>query len=160
MQKCKKMIAALLFMACLFFLTGWGEKAVELLDDTPLIVLKEAIKDAPIGKQGNTLKLEELETESEEVSLDNQDTGVSSKESMVLQSNKTHNIEIRDKRITYDGKVCKDVDDLKSKIINDCSNGTDSVYLVDNYAETQTYHEVLIILEQLHESMKLEYNYD
>lgn len=159
MRKSEKVAAVLMFMVCSLLLTGWGEKAVELLDDTPLIILKEAIKDAPIGKEGNTLELDVVETESEAVSFDDQDADnsvVESEESERAQAKKIYTIEIRDKKITYDEKVC-DLEHLKGIIEKDCSNGTGGVVLVDDYAETHVYNDVLTILKQLHESIKLDY---
>ena len=55
MYKVRKMMVILLSGVCVLILVGWGEKSVELLNDKPLIDLKTAIKEVPLGKQGNTL---------------------------------------------------------------------------------------------------------
>lgn len=162
MQKNKKLIIILLLTLCMLLLTGWGKKAAELLNDTLLIDLNQAIKESSIGNQGNTLATEDKETESDDIMKDNQTVNIPTNEPMILQEEKKgpYIIAIRDMTITYDSSICSGIDVLKSKIISDCSNGTGSVYLMDDYAEAHVYNDVLAILEQLHETIGLEYNAD
>ena len=162
MQKNKKPIIILLLTLCIFLLTGWGKKAAELLNDSLLIDLNQAIKESSIGNQGNTLAVEDKETESDDIMKDNQTVNIPPDESMILQEEKKapYIITIRDMTITYDNNVCNGIDVLKTKIIGDCSNGAGSVYLVDDYAESHVYNEVLTILAQLHETIGLEYGAD
>ena len=67
MYKVRKMMVILLSGVCVLILVGWGEKSVELLNDKPLIDLKTAIKEVPLGKQGNTLIIENHEKSSDEI---------------------------------------------------------------------------------------------
>lgn len=161
MRRTKKPILILLLTLCMFILIGWGKNSVDLLNDTPLIDLSKAIKNAPIGNQGNTLILQENEAKSDDTIVNNQADNISAKESGILQEEKKiHTIEIRDMTITYDNNKYSDVDALKTKIIHDCSNGAGSVDLVDNFAEAHVYNDVFAILEQLQETIGLEYQYD
>lgn len=158
MRKIKKTTIILLSILSIFFLVGWGKKSVELLNGTPLIDLNKAIKEAPIGNQGNTQKLEEYEMESDDIIMDSQIESVPNKESIISQEEKNvvYIIEINDTTITYDGKLCNE-GDLEKKIINDCSNGAGSVRLKDDYAEANIYKRVLEILDKLHKDIGLQY---
>lgn len=149
----KKTIGIILFTFCLLLLTGWGEKSVELLDDIKLIDLSKAIKEVPIGKQGNTSNTKEPKTES----VNNHNKEISDKK---IKKDKIYIIEIRNEKIIYNKKEYDDVNELKKKIIDDYSSEKGSVSLVDNYAEVHLYNEVLNMLEQLHETIGLVYNSD
>ena len=154
MQNVRKWIAILLLMPCMFILTGCGEKAVELLNDTSIIDLSKAIKDTPIGNQGNTLKLVEDDI------VDNMAINSPEEAATLLEDKKIlYIIEIRDKRITYNDSECN-IDDLESKIKKDCVDGAGKVQLIDNFAEASVYSDVLAMLERLGETIGLEYTYE
>lgn len=140
MQKMKKATAAGLMILCMILLAGWGKRAVELLNNTPLIDLSKAIKEAPIGNPGGSLSLEESRAP----------LPVQEKEK------KQYRIKIKDTTITYKNRVC-DMDDLKDKIIHDCGSQEAEIYLEDDYAEAHVYREVLAMLKELKESIGLEY---
>ena len=80
MYKVRKMMVILLSGVCVLILVGWGEKSVELLNDKPLIDLKTAIKEVPLGKQGNTLIIENHEKSSDEIVTIDQNENIPSKE--------------------------------------------------------------------------------
>ena len=80
MYKVRKMMVILLSGVCVLILVGWGEKSVELLNDKPLIDLKTAIKEVPLGKQGNTLIIENHEKSSDEIVTIDQNENIRAKE--------------------------------------------------------------------------------
>ena len=159
MQKNKRTITILLLILCIFILSGWGKKTVELLNDTPLIDLKKAIKEAPIGNQGNSLISEEKELESEEINTDSQTESISKKDPAIVQEETEDScmIIIRNKSIKYNNSVCKDLDTLKNRIESDFNNGLGKINLVDDYAEANTYNDVREYLQDLHETIGLEF---
>lgn len=157
MRRIKKRIAVGLLIFSVGLLAGWGKAAVELLNDTLLIDLDKAIKEAPIGKQGNTFTIKESEAEREAI-VDNQTVNASKKKIPVSPEKKKERyiIKIKDTTITYKNSRYT-ADTLKEKLIRDCSNGAASIYLQDDYAEAHVYRNVLAILEQLEETIGLEY---
>lgn len=162
MRKFKNTVAKVSLILCMFLLVGWGEKAVELLNDTSLIDLRKAIKDAPIGNQGNTLASEEIHVENDNVGIDSQTESNHEEKSLRLQDDKKvlYIIKIRDRTITYNNCEYNNIEDFKEKIKNDCSDGTCKVSLVDDYAENEIYEDVLEILKQLNsnDTIRLEYS--
>lgn len=160
MRRIKKTIIVLCLMLCLFLLVGFGKKAVELLNNTPLIDLSKAIKEAPIGVEDNTLPSDEKETESMDITDSQEESSTDIGSTIPHEEKESYIISIRDTKITYRDSICKDANDLKDKIIRDCSNGGGSVTLKDDYAETHVYNEVLAILEDLDKDIGLKYEYD
>lgn len=136
-----------------------GKKSVELLNNTLLIDLDKAIKDAPIGNQGNTLMSGELP--SEETS-DHSSENHPFQESEALQEEKKITITIRDTKITYNDRVYSSVEecDLENKIKAENKNGIYHVQLVDDYAEAHVYREVLAILRELNKTAGIEISFD
>ncbi len=159
MQKMKKIILILLVILSVLVLSGWGEKSVELLNNTLLIDLDKAIKDAPIGNQGNTLMSGELP--SEETSAHSSESHPL-QESEALQEEKKITITIRDTKITYNDRVYSSVEecDLENKIKAENKNGIYHVQLVDDYAEAHVYREVLAILRELNKTAGIEISFD
>ena len=147
-------------MPCVFLLTGWGKKAVESLNDTPLIDLDKAIKETPIGSQGNTFEFEEMENNDDIV--DSQAINSPETEDAIIQvedEKVLYTIEIRDETIKYNNSICS-IDNLESKIKSDCFDGEGKVQLIDDFAEMHVYNEVITILEHLKETIGLEYKYE
>lgn len=161
MQKIKKTMVILLLVLSAAFLAGWGKKVVELLNDTPLIDLSKAIKEAPVGNQGNTLKTEEKEPESDGIMAeDERERPLDNKTEMAGEKKEPYRIKIRDMTITYKNRRCNSLDTLKDNLIRDCSDGAGSVYLEDDFAEAHVYKDVLALLEQLHETIGLAYTFE
>ena len=162
MKKIKQTIIILLLILSTFILSGWDKKSVELLNNTPLIDLDKAIKESPIGKQGNTLTSEENKSENDNGNTNSPVDNNPEKEPTILKETKkdTYLITINNKTIIYNGIKYNDADALMSKIKIDCINGAGSIYLVDDYAASHIYNEVLAILEQLQKTMGLEYDSD
>ena len=137
MQKMKKIILILLVILSVLVLSGWGKKSVELLNNTLLIDLDKAIKDAPIENHPF-------------------------QESEALQEEKKITITIRDTKITYNDRVYSSVEecDLENKIKAENKNGIYHVQLVDDYAEAHVYREVLAILRELNKTAGIEISFD
>jgi len=157
MYKIRKIRIVLLLVLSIFILSGWGEKSVELLNDKPLIDLNKAIKEVPLGKQGNTLTIKGYEESSKEVPIGNQKENSAKDKSEVSQNKIEYKIIIQDTTIHYNGNQYTDIETLKNKINNDCNNIEIKISLIDKYAESHVYKEVLAILEQSHKENNLEY---
>lgn len=159
MQKMKKIILILLVMLSVLVLSGWGEKSVELLNNTLLIDLDKAIKDAPIGNQGNTLVSGELPGEEPS---DHSSENHPLQESEALQEEKKITITIQDTKIMYHDRVYSSVEecDLENKIKAENKDGIYHVQLVDDYAEAHVYREVLAILRELNKTAGIEISFD
>lgn len=157
MYKIRKIRIVLLLVLSIFILSGWGEKSVELLNDKPLIDLNKAIKEVPLGKQGNTLTIKGYEKSSEEVTIGNQNENSAKEKSEVSQDKIEYQIIIQDTTIHYNGNKYTDMETVKNKINSDCNNMKIKICLIDKYAESHVYKEILAILEQLHKENNLEY---
>lgn len=157
MYKIRKIRIVLLLVLSIFILSGWGEKSVELLNDKPLIDLNKAIKEVPLGKQGNTLIIKGYGESSEEITIGNQNENSAKDKSEVSQDKIEYQIIIQDTTIHYNGNQYTDIETLKNKINNDCNNMEIKISLIDKYAESHVYKEILAILEQLHKENNLEY---
>lgn len=157
MYKIRKIRIVLLLVLSILILSGWGEKSVELLNDKPLIDLNKAIKEVPLGKQGNILTIKGYEESSKEVTIENQKENSAKDKSEVSQNKIEYKIIIQDTTIYYNGSQDIDIETLKNKINNDCNNMEIKISLIDKYAESHVYKEVLAILEQLHKENNLEY---
>ncbi|EOS34321.1 hypothetical protein C804_01569 [Lachnospiraceae bacterium A4] len=160
MYKVRKMMVILLSVVCVLILVGWGEKSVELLNDKPLIDLKTAIKEVPLGKQGNTLIIENHEKSSDEIVTIDQNENIPSKEIGGSQNKVEYKIIIKDTTVTYNGTIHTDMQSLKNKIASDCDDMEIKIRLIDDFAESHVYKETLAILEQLHKENNLEYQED
>lgn len=149
----KKILLLIILILCAGLLVGFGKKTVELLNDKPLINLDLAIHDAEVGNEGS-----EGEEETALAEEDKEETSKTQQivvETQVIQP-RTYKVSVRSTNIKYDGAICKDVEDLKSRIIKDYKNG-DKVILIDDYAESHVYRDVLSILDELKQNMNLEY---
>ena len=155
----QKYLVMFIMICSLVLLAGWGKKEVKLLNDdtenNKLINLDKAIKESIPGVNS----AEESETsDSTSVASDekvlsgaasNDENSLEDKERIIV-------ITVREKTITYDTEEYTDLNKLKAKIIQD--NGEQvSFRLVDDFAESHIYKEVLSILSNLEAEIGLNY---
>ncbi len=150
----KKKYPAMFMMICsLIFLTGWGKKEVKLLNDTKLIDLDTAIEKCIPG--ANSAEKSETSSSTSTVADEKVMSGSASNDENETQE-RIIVITVRDQTITYDTEEYADLNRLKAKIIQD--NGEHvSFRLVDDFAESHVYKEVLSILSDLEAEIGLNY---
>ena len=106
MKKFLKYLFILLLILGVFVLAGWGKKSVELMigNEQYLINLHEAIKEASIGKEGNTKTVDGDETESDENNIGSQTVSISAEFERRARGEKSS---IRNYDQRYYGQVLK-----------------------------------------------------
>lgn len=152
----KKYLATFIMISFLIFLAGWGKKEVKLLNDTKLIDLDAAIEKCIPG--ANSTEESEASDSTSDVSSDEEVPTITMPNDEKLVENKERIIVItvRDQTVTYDTKEYTDMNRLKAKIVQD--NGKQvSFRLVDDFAESHVYKEVLSILSDLEAEIGLNY---
>lgn len=160
MHKIRKKIVFFLLLVCILMMVGWGVKSVELLNNKPLIDLEKAIKESPLGKQGNTLIIDDHEKSSDKIIISDQNENISYNEDEKIQNKVEYKIKITDTTVIYNGIEHTDMQSLKNKIASDCDDMEIKILLIDDFAESHIYKEVLGILDQLHKEKNLEYQED
>lgn len=148
----KKILPGIAILLLGLFLTGFiGKSSVELQSEGPLIDLGTYVKDSPIGKGGNP------ESGLPGTAVEKSDgTGSGTSEKTPVEENqdgKSKNtlpgitVEITHDIITVNGERCMDVDDMFSRVKENWRVGL-KVYLIDNYAEYETYTAVYRTLRE------------
>ena len=152
----KKKYPAMFMMICsLMFLAGWGKKEVKLLNDTKLIDLDTAIEKCIPG--ANSAEKSETSSSTSIVADEKVMPGsASNDENRVETQERIIVITVRDQTITYDTEEYADLNRLKAKIIQDNGEYV-SFRLVDDFAESHVYKEVLSILSDLEAEIGLNY---
>lgn len=158
-MKRKKRITVMLIFCFSLALVGWGKGKIELSNGSksPLINLDAAIERAQWGKQGST----EIVTDDtsdpvvEEPAESHDDGNEQSKKAEKLGI--SYKIRIEGKNILFQDSVMN-FDELESELRN-LKQG-DSVYLFDNYADSETYKGVIELLETLRSETGLSYSGD
>ena len=135
LKKGSVMAALLLGM---FFSVGFGSKKVELWEETPLIDLDTAIKNADAGRQGNP---EPYGEETEEKPERNDDP-------------KTEQQTVRDEKIK--NNTSEDIEKLEDLIEEKCTDKS-RIILEDDYAETHVYHKVWKAIEEQKQSIGFDF---
>ena len=147
----KRKIRLLVLMTfSLLFITGWGKKNVELLNDKKLIDLNVAIGLCMPGADASSSDINtdnDIKPEDEESPTDTGDR--------IEDGERTIVISVRNQKVTYDSEWI-DLDNLKDRIRQDCSNKV-SFQLVDDFAEAHVYQRVLTILSDLESEIGLTY---
>ena len=150
----KRKYKLLLFIVIsLLCLVGWGKKQVELLNDKKLIDLNLALQNCSLGADSkentsdNDEKVEEIVPEITPTPIDK--IVIEEKEKIIV-------ISVRGRNITYNFVKWNDIDKLKDKIKQD--NGElVSFQLVDDFAESHIYKQVMAILSELELEIGLKY---
>ncbi len=156
----KKKIGVLLFvLSIMFVLVGWG-KEVKLLDGGKLIDLDKAIGLAkPGGMAGNSEDGSKESSDNEEASEAEDNT----KQDSLNEEAGNIVIRIRGEKIYYTcgNKKSDNIStaQLENKIRSDYASGT-QVTLVDDYAESHVYKDVLEVLNGLKNDIGLSYEAD
>jgi len=134
-----------MILACAAMLTGFGIGSgnVELKTDKALIDLDILVKDSLPGKYGNpesglSGKTEDTLKEGAETKLDEK-ADAKGKEAGTAVASEIR-VEIRDTDITVNGTVCPNAKAAAEKVKELYRVGL-KVYLVDDYAEYQTYKD-------------------
>lgn len=126
---------------------GLGSKNVELKSEKALINLDVMVKDSLPGKYGNpeaglSGKTEDMLAEGEDAKKEAKDSG---KDAGTAKASEIR-IVIHDRSITVNGKACKDVKEAADMVKSLYKVGL-MVFLVDDYAEYQTYSQMYNIIE-------------
>lgn len=144
-RQVRKICIILLILAGSLLLTGFGlsPRNVELKTDKALIDLDILVKDSLPGKYGNPEsglkgKTEDTLTEGEETKKDEQ-ADAKGKEAGTATVTEIR-VEIRDTDITVNGVSCPNARAAAEKVHELYRVGL-KVYLVDDYAEYQTYKD-------------------
>ena len=150
----KKTLYLIILVLCTGLLVGFGKKIVDLRDNKPLIDLNKAIHEAPIGQEGNEGA---VDNETEEEYKDDF-AEVNENHVVVTPTNilSIYKVSIRNTTIKYGDLDCVDAQELKEKLQQEYKIG-DKVILVDDYAESHVYKEVLAVLDELVQTIGLEY---
>ena len=151
----KRYLFVLATVCALVFLAGWGKKNVELLNDKKLIDLNTAIEKCIPG--ANSAEKSETSSSTSIVADEKVMPGsASNDENRVETQERIIVITVRDQTITYDTEEYADLNRLKAKIIQDNGEYV-SFRLVDDFAESHVYKEVLSILSDLEAEIGLNY---
>ena len=136
-RKCRILVLAFIF---LIFSVGWGSEPVKILNEPmPLIDLNAAIKDAKFGQNGNEL---------------HQDGDDPSKNSEGQYQGKEITIRVRGEACWLEENRFFSLSPLKERITKSYKTG-DKVILIDDFAESHYYKEILSILEELNEEKSI-----
>ncbi len=149
------LICILLFAT---MLSGFDKRTVELQNNSnmPLIDLDKAIDRAKWGSDSEAGSDTAQNEKSETVSADKvSGNGAISR----IDTNKEFAIRVRGKRIILDGMELKSADILEKRLAAEYKKG-DSVRITDDYADADTYREVLKVLSDLAETKGLVYSGD
>ncbi len=152
MKKDRRWIPILI--CCFLLLSGFGmKKSVQIQGNSniPLINLEEAIRPASWGKDGN--KENEASDEESAPKEEEKDASSGSKEQDTTEKKQTFLIEVAGKKITLNGIEVKNVKELKDALIENYKKG-DTVKIFDQYAESETYKQVLEMLPEVAEDPK------
>jgi len=142
MRKRTKTRILVLAFIFLIFSVGWGSEPVKILNEPmPLIDLNAAIKDAKYGQNGNE---------------SHQDGDDPSKTSEGQYQGKEIKIRVRGEACWLGEHQLFSLSPLRERIIKSYKTG-DKVVLVDDFAESHYYKEILSILEQLNEEKGIPY---
>jgi len=155
----KKGLLVAMLLTSTVLLAGWGKKSVELLNKAKLIDLGLAIVPAAYGQEGNTANEEGEKNGEDSSQVSDEDKNQTQQPDKLGQKDANHTIAVRDERILYNGKVCKDVAALKSVLVRNYK-AKDYVYVIDDFAEAHVYRQILDMLEGLASSMQLMYGCD
>lgn len=144
-----RILALMILPWALIMMCGFGlfSKEVKLKNvNEPFVDLeKEVVRSAP-GKDANAA--------SSEVKAE----GTDDKSKVIMdESDKQVVVSVRDTVVKLDGHVVKDVATLRTQLANRLKNER-AIVLVDDYAESHTFKEVLAMLddEQIQYSLKEE----
>lgn len=159
----KRISVLLLIMTAMFVLVGWGKKEVRLLDSSKLIDLNKAIELAkPGGMSGDseedTDRLPEID-EAEEDNAGSENDNDSVHDSLNAAASNIV-ISIRDKQISYTNSAIHNdnitVAQLRSRIQKDYTSKA-QITLMDDFAESHVYNDVLKVLNELKSDIGLTY---
>lgn len=153
----KKYLVMFIMICSLVLLAGCDKKEVKLLNGTnkKLINLAEAIKENIPG--ANSAEKSETSNSTSASSDDKVLSGsVSNDENSVEDKERIVVITVREQTITYDTEEYTDLNKLKAKIKQDNGEYV-SFRLVDDFAESHVYKEVLSILSDLEAEIGLNY---
>ncbi len=153
MKKGKRWI--LILVGCFLFLSGFGmKKSVQIQGNSniPLINLEEAIRPASRGTDGND-EDEASDEESAAKEEEEKDASSGDREQDTVDKNQTFLIEVAGKKITLNGTELKSVKELKAVLSENYKKG-DTVKIFDQYAESETYKQVLEMLSEIVEDPK------
>lgn len=149
MMKKKAIVCASLMLSALFLL-GLGIASVTLLHKTKVIDLQKAIEIARPGGDVNTDDINADNEPSEDV-IDNNTEGVTE------NIEKTIEIIVSGKNVEIQGVKNNDITVLENKISE--FNGPRVTFeLVDNYAESETFKQLIKILNKLKMEKDLHYS--
>ncbi len=155
----KKYLVMFIMICSLVLLAGCDKKEVKLLNDdtknNELIKLNEAIQENIPG--ANSAEKSETSNSTSASSDDKVLSGsVSNDENSVEDKERIVVITVREQTITYDTEEYTDLNKLKARIKQDNSEYV-SFRLVDDFAESHVYKEVLSILSDLEAEIGLSY---
>lgn len=152
----KGSVTVALFLG-MFFSVGFGLKKVELWEETPLIDLDAAIKNADVGKQGNPEPFgEETEEKSEREDDPKIEQQTVSGEKIIIESKETYRVIVQGEKIKFDNESFADIEKLENLIGEKCTVKS-RIILEDDYAETHVYHKVREIIEEQQQIIGFEF---
>ena len=141
MKRRRKLLLPLCLMVLL--LTGFGlSPVVELLDDAPMIDLGAAIKEAQYGQSGH-----ESHEEGDSQVIPPEEEG----------KNKIITIKVRGEEVRLEKDQLFSLSPLYDRVYKKYKPG-DIIYLVDDFADSSRYKEVLAILEKLEAEKGCQYS--
>lgn len=145
----KKTGLLILLIVVFLIMVGFGKKEVSLLHTSEIIDLKKAIELArPGGDEGE---------QNDTTAKDNTESGDSdSIEEPEQQMPSDIKIIVSGKTINVDGRTVRDADEIEGIVRQTFK--TDITYeLIDNYAESHIYKEVMAVLERLKTEIGIHY---
>ena len=155
LKKGSVMAALLLGM---FFSVGFGSKKVELWEETPLIDLDTAIKNADAGRQGNPEPYGE-ETEEEPERNDDPKTEQQTVRDEKIKNNTSEEIYrviVHGETVKFEDESLTEIEKLEDLIEEKCTDKS-RIILEDDYAETHVYHKVWKAIEEQKQSIGFDF---
>ena len=161
LEDCEKYLNKALILICIMLfsamLSGFDKRTVELQNNSnmPLIDLDKAIDRAKWGTDSDSAAGSDASS-SETVSADGASDGAVAG---LANVDKELIIKVRGKSINLNGTELKNSKELKKKLAAEYKKG-DTVQVKDDYADADTYREVLELLRALAETEGLVYSGD
>ena len=141
-------------------LSGFDKRTVELQNNSnmPLIDLDKAIDRAKWGADGSNEadSVASLNEASESISANGTSGGA---ESGLMKEEKEFIIKVRGRTISLNGTDLRDSEELRKRLTAEYKKG-DTAQVKDDYADADTYREVLELLRALAETEGLVYSGD
>lgn len=152
----KKIQFIMLVVFSMFFLVGWGEKKVKLLDDTKLIDLDKAIEYVRPGGEWEQAQNSEEDTTDETETTEEDDDDNTSETEDIEPEEISIEISVNGENILYGGNPINDLSVIEKLIRRDNKEYVTFI-LVDDWAESETYKEAIEFMKRMKSELGIRY---